>query len=276
MFGLSQTASATAVIGAGGFTWTTVYNLDMNLGGGFDLGSKTFTFIIGPSQDAVTVTGSIDLGGVVSGYLSAGLYVLTSGGKFVIGINAAFGVAINIPGAASAQGQVQFSTCGNPCTSFFNPILQVQGSFSVLGQSFNSGWLTFQPNFAFSYSGSGSTDVQSGPVDLCIGRCLAVNGSTRWFVNFSGNYSYSLDSTSGISFSAGFKAKVMVQTSQGAGGTVDVCHQDIAGVSIPYPCPRTWDASWSNSTVLLDIGVSIDSNGNMSVSWGGNTYNAKL
>ena len=238
----------------GGVEVSLIGSLDVSPGG-YNLGNLNFTFQVSPQSQTLSASGSVNLGGILAGNLSGTFYHAGS----TVGFNLSMAASFSL-GAISGSGTFSVGNCTGSCTTTGPISATIGGSITWNGQTYSYGPTTVSPNFSFSFTSTGSVNLQSGVVDT---------GLVRYNAYFAGNYYLSVSSSSPyLAVSAGFRAQI-----QASGGTVQT------------HCTGNWDPTtwhcdtyvqWGGWTEIASVGVSMDTNGAFSATYGGVTYQVRV
>lgn len=239
----------------GGVDASLVGSLDVSPGG-YNLGNLNFTFQYSPQSQLLSASGSVTLGGIFSGNLSGTFYHAGS----TTGFNLSMAASFSLGSVISGSGTLSVGNCTGSCTTTGAISATIGGSITWNGQTYSFGPTSVSPNFSFSFTSSGSVNLQSGVIDT---------GLVRYNAYFAGNYYLAVSSSSPyLSVSAGFQAQV-----QASGGTVKT------------HCTGNWDpttwhcdtyVAWGAWTEIASVGVSMNTNGTFSASYGGVTYQVRI
>ena len=217
---------------------------------GFDLGQVTVALAMTPTAEDVSLSGSLSLGGIFTVGLSSTVGVV--GGQ--VGFYLTLDAGIAIPGIGIG-GQLTLTNCtDDTCSTLTSFSAQVAGQFSdYSGAAYSFGQFAVSQDWSFQISASGYTNQCSGVVNT---------GANEWQSCFVGGYSVGLATWSPyLSFSAGFSINF-----------------EAANWQVNTSCSGSWyPSSWNCNTssyfggwyTIATVGVSVDSNGNMSASFDG-------
>ncbi|MDE2282723.1 MAG: hypothetical protein KGJ92_08150 [Actinomycetales bacterium] len=251
---LGSTLSLSAAFSASPSGFTTQMSGSLNFApDGFNLGTVNFNLSITPSAQSFTANATVNLGGVITGALSGTLR--QTGGT--IGFNFSVAANLNLGSSLSASGNLYIGNCTGTCTSTGPVSASLSGSLTWDGKTYSFSSVPVSASWSFTWTSSGSVNTQSGVLDT---------GLIAYRASFSGNYYLYISSTSPyLSVNAGFHATI--QTAYG---------------HIETRCSGTWYKPWTwhcNSWVAwggwnntVDVGASLNTNGQLSATYGGHTY----
>ena len=235
---------------------------------GYDLGNMTFNLAllparglggptIAPSQQ-LTAYAALNLGPLGAATLSG---TFTHSGAQV-GVYLSASVSANLGAVSTVSGTVTVGNCSDvSCANIGNFGASLAGSFSWQGTTYGFSGAAVAPSWNFSASSSGSVNTTSAPQNT---------GLDQYRAQFSGSYSVQISSSSPyVAFSSSVHAAI-----QHVGGHLKT---DCTG----NWDPKTWHCStyvvWGSSwTTFINIGASMDSQGNLSASCFGRTYSVRI
>ena len=204
-----------------------------------------------PTTESVSLSSSLSLGGIFTAGLSSSVGVVDGEVAFYLTVDA----GISIPGI-SIGGQLTLTNCTDAsCAGVTSFSAAVAGQFSdYSGASYTFGQFAVSQDWNFQVSTSGYTNQCSGIVNT---------GVNEWQTCFEGGYDVGLATWSPyLSFSAGFSVNF-----EAANWTVN------SSCSGSFWYPSTWNCNtssyWGGWYTIASVGVSIDSDGNLTASYDG-------
>ena len=225
--------------------------------GGFSLGSVNLTISVQPTGDSVSLSGSVNLG-ILSGSLSTNVVTING----TVGFWTSISVSINI-GVGTAGGALVLTNCTSAAcsqlTSFSALLSGYFQDYSGTTYSFNP--VNVAAGWSFSVGASGSTSSCSGWINT---------GLIQFQGCFSGSYSVTLMSWSPY-----------LQFSLAADVAVNAQNLNVnTSCSGTWYEPWTWSCSttsyWGSTYNVISLGASVDSQGNVSVSYAGVTLSFQI
>jgi len=117
--------------------------------GGFDLGTMKFTFAESGSNIQLSASASVNLGGILTGYISGTIGAGTSGVNFSL----SGGLSLSIGNIVGAGANFSISASSSHVSASFSAYISFGSS------TYSTGTLSLSASWGFSYHGSGSIAV---------------------------------------------------------------------------------------------------------------------
>ena len=218
--------------------------------GGFNLGNVTTSVTVSPGYEDITLSASVNLGNVLTAGINTNIGIVNGQAAMYLTVDAGF----NMPGI-NISGNLTLTNCSSSsCTSLTGFSASIGGQFTdFTGASYSFGSVAVNTNWSFSFNVSGWTNNCSGVVNT---------GANEWQACFGGSYSLTVSSSSPyLTFAVNFQASV-----------------NAANWEVNTSCSGSWyPSSWNCNTSsyfggwysVASVGVSVDSQGNLTTSFAG-------